>query len=751
MNINAKYICAGKERNTLEKFVNAPYFRKTFAIKKSVKYAVLTITGLGYYELHFNGKNITKGFLAPYRSNPDDIVYFDRYDITKQLSENNVIGVLLGNGLQNCPGGYIWDFDTASFRDVPKICFELEIGYEDGNIEKISSDESIKTAPSPIIFDDLHYGEYYDARLAIEGWNLPDFDDSSWNNAIIAKNPLGEERICEADPIVVREIRKPVCVRECYGGYIYDFGTNEAGVCKLKIRDSKEGQKILMQHFEMMHNGRPFFDNIRFNRNRTDLFQEDIYYCAGKDEETYMPHFTYHGFRYVYVTGITGEQATKDLLTYYIFNSDIKQIGSFSCDNEIVNKLQEATVRSDFSNFHYYPTDCPHREKNGWTADASLSAEQMLLNLTPENSYREWMRNIYKAINEKGQLPGTVPAAPWSYDWGNGPAWDNVIVNLPYYTYIYRGDDSMFEELSEPLMRYLKYLETRLDENNLIAIGLGDWCQPDRDENYFTTPLVVTDSILTADIANKASFIYDVLEQNENASFAKSLAIKVTNAIKTHLIDHDKMTVKGDTQTGQAMALYYGMFESNEYNQAFEHLLKLIADKNDHFDTGVLGGRVIFRVLAENGYADLALKMIIRPDFPSFGNWIIKGSTTLWEDFRRDGDIIHSRNHHFWGDISAWFYTYLAGIRINPTGRNVNEVNIKPCFVNTLNSVTAKHHHLQGEISIDWKRANGIITLNVKLPNSIVGKIILPNGKEFNVDEKNNSLVSDNYMVKIEK
>ena len=146
------------------------------------------------------------------------------------------------------------------------------------------------------------------------------------------------------------------------------------------------------------------------------------------------------------------------MLTYYIFNSDIKQIGSFSCDNEIVNKLQEATVRSDLSNFHYYPTDCPHREKNGWTADASLSAEQMLLNLTPENSYREWMRNIYKAINEKGQLPGTVPAAPWSYTWGNGPAWDNVIVNLPYYTYIYRGDDSMFEELSEPLMRYLKYL-----------------------------------------------------------------------------------------------------------------------------------------------------------------------------------------------------------------------------------------------------------------------------------------------------
>lgn len=570
------------------------------------------------------------------------------------MSEKNAIGVILGNGLQNCPGGYIWGFDTASFVDTPKICFELVIEYENGKTQNIISDDTVKTAPSPIIFDDLYYGEYYDARLEIDKWDLSCFDDSNWENAVIAKNPLGEERVCEADPITNREIRKPVGITECYGGYIYDFGTNESGLCKLKVKDSQVGQKILMQHFEMMHNGRPFFDNIRFNRDRTDNYQEDIYYCAGKDEETYMPHFTYHGFRYVYVTGITGEQATEDLLTYYIFNSDIKQIGTFTCDNEIVNKLQEATVRSDFSNFHYYPTDCPHREKNGWTADASLSAEQMLLNLTPENSYREWMRNIYKAINEKGQLPGTVPAAPWSYTWGNGPAWDNVIVNLPYFTYIYRGDDSMFGELSEPLMRYLKYIETRLDENNLIAIGLGDWCQPDRDENLFTTPLVVTDSILTFDTANKAAFIYDVLGQSENADFAKSLADKVKSAVKTHLINHNDMTVKGDTQTGQAMALYYGMFESDEYNQAFEHLLKLISDKNDHFDTGVVGGRVIFRVLAENGYADLALKMIIRPDFPSFGNWIIKGATTLWEDFRRDGDVIHSRNHHFWGDISAW-------------------------------------------------------------------------------------------------
>lgn len=743
------YIKASEEFCTLEKHIPAPYFRRNFIVSQEMKSAKLKITGLGFYELHFNGVDITKGFLAPYRSNPEHIVYFDEYDVTDNIRVgNNVIAVLLGNGMQNALGAYIWHFDEAPWRSAPKLCFELTIEYQDGNIDTIISDSKTKTKSSPILFDDLHYGEYYDASLEIENWDAADFDDSGWKNAIEAEIPQGECRFCEADPIVLRKELKPISITEYNGGYIYDFGLNNAGLCRMNIKNSESGQKLLLQYFEMLKDGKPYLNNIRFNRDGIiDRYQEDIYYCAGRKEEEYIPHFTYHGFRYVYVTGITPEQAKEDLLTYLVFNSNIEQIGSFVCDDEIANKLQEATVRSDLSNFHYFPTDCPQREKNGWTGDASLSAEQMLLNIKPERSYREWMRNIYKTLNEKGQLPGIIPTTGWGYEWGNGPAWDGVIVNIPYYTYIYRGDKEILKELSEPLMSYLKYLESRLDENNLIAIGLGDWCQIGEQNGCPDAPLVVTDSILTADIAKKSAFIYGLLGEDEKRIFASGLEEKVRNAVRKHLIDSDTMIVKGNVQTSQAMALYYGMFEENEKEKAVAHLLKLVKDKDNHLATGVLGNRAIFRVLADYGYADLAYEMITRPDFPSFGYWITRGATTLWENFFMIDDYpVDSLNHHFWGDFSAWFYTYLAGIKINPSGNDVNEVNISPCFVEKLGYVKAKHILPAGEIEVEWKRIDDEIELNLKVPQGVYGIIDIPKGYMLS-DRNNQSRISTGTYI----
>lgn len=745
------YICAGKEYCTLEKHVPAPYFRKDFMVTGKVKQALLQITGLGFYELHVNGGNITKGYLAPYRSNPEDLVYFDSYDITDRLIPGkNIIAVLLGNGMQNALGAYVWDFDKAPWRSSPKLCFELNIEYANGDTETVVSDTTVKTAPSPILFDDLHYGEYYDARLETAGWDEPEFDDSAWQTALTAQTPNGEVRRCEAEPIVKREERRPVSVTPCDEGYVYDFGLNNAGLCRLHIKNSKAGQKIWLGYFEMLKDGKPFFDNIRFNRDgNIDHYQEDIYYCAGKETETYTPHFTYHGFRYVYVTGITAEQAVPELLTYLVMSSDIRQIGSFICDDDTVNRLQEATVQSDLSNFYYFPTDCPQREKNGWTADAALSSEQMLLNLTPERSYREWMRNIYKAINEKGQLPGIIPTTGWGFDWGNGPAWDNVIVYLPYYTYLYRGDTAILKELSQPLMRYLRYLESRLDENDLIAIGLGDWCQVGQTNGTPDTPLIVTDSILTADIAKKAAFIYGVLGAEKEQQYAKAFENRITAAVKKHLIDHDTRIVKGNTQTAQAMALYYGMFEETERKEAFARLLEMI-DKNDgHMKVGVLGGRVLFRVLADNGCTELALEMITRRDYPSYGNWIEMGATTLWENFflSPDGYPVESLNHHFWGDISAWFYIYLAGIRINPAGHDAREVNIAPCFVEKLNHVKADHVMPAGHLSVEWTRTEKNIQLQISVPETVHGMIKLPNGYEFSDNKQECVLASGVYQI----
>ena len=746
MDFPLNFIKAGDKFTTIEEHVPAPYFRRTFTADKEAASAELIITGLGYYELFVNGKKITKGPLAPYRSNIDDYIYYDSYDIASELSVGkNVIGIMLGNGIRNAPGAYIWDFEKARFRGAPITAFSLTVKYKDGSGETVVSDTETLTAPSPVIFDDLHFGEYYDARLEIPGWNLPYFDDSGWSRAVPAEPPRGEARLCEADPITVRSVIKPVSVTKYTDdSYIYDFGVNTAGLCRLRINGT-EGQKVLMRYFETFVDGEPYFRNNRFDPD--DRFQEDEYYCSGKGTEEYTPHFTYHGFRYVLVSGITAEQANSELLTYLEMSSDIKKTGDFRCSDGTVNKIQEATVRSDTSNFFYFPTDCPQREKNGWTADASLSAEQVLLNLAPEKSYKEWMRNIYKSLNDKGQLPGIIPTGGWGYHWGNGPAWDNVIVYIPYYTYKYCGDRQMLEELAAPLMRYLNYLFSRLDGKGLIAIGLGDWCQVGLIEDQFKTPLVVTDTILTCDIAEKAAFIYGELGMEAQKRFALSLAERTRAAFRENLIDKASLTVEGGTQTAQAMALFYGMFTEEEKARALDVLVKYIHEADDHFDTGVLGGKVIYRVLAENGYVDLAYKMITRPDYPSYGNWIARGATTLWEAFYPENGRILSLNHHFWGDVSAWFYIYLAGMKINPTCRDTTEVDIKPCFAEALSEVSAYHDMPDGKISVSWNRNGSKITLAIEAADKLHGKIGLPAGYAFEDGDTEKELKSGNYTV----
>lgn len=728
MNLIDNFIRRTEEYGDIGRNILAPYFRKTFEILnvESVNSALLYITGLGFYEVHLNGVNITKGYLAPYRSNFDDFVYYDCYDVTDFLcKDKNVLATVLGNGFQNSIAS-TWDFDKAVWRGAPILSFYLEISYSNGEKQVIISDEETKTADSPIIFNDLHYGEYYDARLEIENWDSIEFDDSNWDSAQKAPNPHGELRLCEVEPVVQRGELKPISIIKYAEGYIYDFGVNDAGICKLSIKGEK-GQKILLQHFEKIVDGKPFLNNIKFTPDQR--FQEDEYICSGNGEEVHVPKFTYHGFRYVYVAGITEQQATEELLTFLLLSSNIKAIGSFECNDVVVNKIQDATVRSDISNFFYFPTDCPQREKNGWTADASLSVEQMLLNFAPEKSLEEWLKNIYKAIDDIGRVPGIIPTTGWGYEILNGPAWDGVIVNLPYYIYMYRGDKSVFKDLKIPLMRYLTYLYTLLNEDDLVEYGLGDWCQADTVcESAFDTPAIVTNSILTVDIANKAAFIYEVLGMKEQQEYALNLAQKVRISIRNKLYDTNKSIAICKTQTAQAMAIYYNIFESEEKLKAVENLVKLIRENNDFMKVGVLGGRIIFRVLADYGYADLAYNMITRPEFPSYGNWIKRGATTLWELFTLDDTAKGSLNHHFWGDVSAWFYTYLAGIRINPNLNNVKEVNISPCFVEKLDYVKASHKLPSGEITVEWKRVENGISLEINCPQSIKGNIIL-NGK----------------------
>ena len=735
------FIKATEKYNTFEERIPAYYFRKVFSSPQEGT-ATITVAVCGFYELYFNGARITKGFLSPYLSNTNDYIYYDEYTVTLDAGEN-AIGILLGNGFQNNPGGYIWDFDKADFRSAPMFAMTITQGQQ----TLLHSDEKFKIAPSPIRSDDYRFGEYYDANYEIEGWNQKNFDDSDWKNALPATAPKGELRPANIAPIIMEKEMKPVDIFPCGdGGYIYDFGESNAGVCRLRIHGTK-GQKIELQHADSLKEGDLDLAQIWFVQDSWErdkhIVHKDTYVCSGIGTEEYQPTFTYHGFRYVKVSGITEKQATTELLTYLVYHTELNTRGDFSCSDSVATTLQEMTRRSIVSNFHHFPTDCPQREKNGWTADAALSCEAALINFDPERNYREWMRNICKAQRKDGALPGIIPTAGWGFHWGNGPAWDCVLAYIPYYTYIYRGETEMITDSTQSFLAYLRYLRTRCDGKGLLSIGLGDWCHVGGIQPK--APLILTDSVMAMDIATKMAEMFDAIEMHQPADFARNEAANYKKAIRANLINFDTMSALGDCQSSQAMCLYYGVFCESEQNAAFNKLLEMIHAMEDHLDVGVLGGRVLFHVLSEFGHSDLAFKMITRDDYPSYGNWLKRGATTLWENFLPD--TVSSMNHHFWGDISAWFIKRIVGIQLNPEKNNVNTLKIKPSFTNALNYASAYHDAPSGRITVSWKRENQCIILNVEIPKDCCARAELEPRFCIEDGQRSKSVVSGTYKI----
>lgn len=758
MKFSTKFVAASREYATFEKLVSAPIFRREFELGKA-KSAQITICGLGIYELFINGQRITRGLLSPYLYNPDDILYYDCYDLAPYLNEGkNVIGIWLGNGMNDSFGGQVWEFEKARWRSAPKVAFCLEAELENGEKVEFDSSADLKCTESPIYCDDIRIGEFYDATKEVGDWTNVGYDDSAWRDTIPAETPRGECRLCDVDPILPTREIAPVSVKpgkisldfggthgllkplpdeinngfpegeEIREGFIYDFGVNAAGLCRLHIKNAKPGQKIIMQFGEKLaEDGGLDLRGMTFLPHRYN--HRDIYICKGGDE-TYMPRFTYHGFRYCLVIGIDDSQATSELLTYVVMNTSLKDRSHFKCSDEMANKLWDAAIVSDLANFYHFPTDCPHREKNGWTGDAALSAEQMVMALSPERNWREWMHNIAKSMNDEGAIPGIIPTGGWGFAWGNGPAWDVVLVNLPYYAWIYRGDITIAKENATPILRYINYITTRKDEKGLIHIGLGDWCPAARN-GYVAAPLEFTDTVTCIDICTKAAKLFGALNMKPQQAFAETVRDELYAAARKYLIDTATMSALGRCQTTQAMAIYYDIFTDAEKPFAFARLVELIEKNDGSFDCGILGLRVIFHVLSKFGRTDLAYRMITKTDFPSYGYQIAHGATSIWEDFRLDSDSPNSRNHHFFCDYISWFMKNLVGINVNPYENDASEIRLAPRFIDALDSASGDYDSVGGKVSAEWVREGEDILYTFDIPSGVKAEIVLETGFKF--------------------
>jgi alpha-L-rhamnosidase len=333
---------------------------------------------------------------------------------------------------------------------------------------------------------------------------------------------------------------------------------------------------------------------------------------------------------------------------------------------------------------------------------------------------------------------GIVPTGGWG-GWASGPCWDSVLIYLPYFSYILRGDLRGAKEISGSMLRYFHFITSKLNEKGLIEMGLGDWCAPGK-----TSTLEFAASVTAYDLAKKAAVLYNAMDMDAEAAYVNVFADKMKKNIRKHLCDLDTMTFDNNCQTSQAMAIYYGICDTKEEEQkALSVLLDRIREKDDHMDMGVLGGRVIFRVLADHGYMDLALNMMCRPDGPSYGYMVEAGYNTLLETNFRDTD---SCNHHFWGDISAFMIEYIAGIRPNPELK-IGTMNIAPMFPTKLDHAEGYYNVAEGKVESKWVRNGDEIILTVTAPDGLKGDILTPCGYQFENGNTSTKLASGEYKI----
>ncbi len=693
--------------------IASPLFRKKFEITKPVKYAQAYICGLGLYELFLNGEKVGDHVLDPAFTRYDKHALYVGYDVTEQLQSGaNAVGVMLGNGWFNMHSLAEWDFDKAPWRATPRLLFQLEVEYEDGERVSVVSDASWKSTEGPVRFDCIRNGEYYDAREEKPGWATPVYDDVAWEPVQTVDAPKGALRAQMTLPAKVIQTVQPVAMVEPFPGvYVFDMGQNLTGWAQLRVT-GPAGARVTLKYDERITDA-GLIDQANNVYLHAGLFQTDTYTLKGEGEEVWSPRFVYHGFQYVQVEGFPGTP-TLDSIQAQVVHTDFEQPGHFECANSTLNAIQKNTLWSYVSNFVGYPTDCPHREKNGWTGDAHLAANQAFYNFNPAAAYTKWLGDFADVQKGNGELPGIVPTGGWGF--GIGPSWDCAYILLPWYMYVYRGDVRILETHYESMKAYFSYLDSRQEEG-VIKYGLPDWVPAKT-----STPAAITSTAYYHVDAKLLSRIAAILGKPDEAQSFAQKAEEIKTAFNQKFYNEKTGRYGPGTQTAQATALYQGLVPEAETEKVLKALLRALKRQDDHFDGGILGAKYLPHALTENGYDDLAYTIATHRDFPSWGNFIERNATTLWECW--DGKL--SRNHIMFGDISAWFYDALLGIRPDPEKPGFKHILIQPHCVEGLEWARGECDTPYGAVQSGWRQDAEKIIFEITVPPNTQATFYLP-------------------------
>jgi alpha-L-rhamnosidase len=732
-----------------------PALRRRFEIDGPIARARLYVTALGLYESWINGRRVGDHELAPGWTDYATRVRYQVYDVTDHLHEGeNAIGALLGDGWYCGFVGLVKARENYGRR--PALLAQLEIVHADGSEIRIASDERWRWHASPILASDIMQGETVDARRDLGAWTRPGYDEEAWAAVELAETPAISLDAMSGPPVrAIREL-SPVKDPPSRKGHplfaprwIFDLGQNMVGRVRLRVR-GEEGTTIQLRHAEVLdENGELYTENLR------DARATDTFTLRGTGEvETFEPHFTFHGFRYVEVSGHLKESAIEEL-TGVVLCSDMPETGVFSCSDADLNQLQSNIVWGQRGNFVDVPTDCPQRdERLGWTGDAQVFVRTASFNMEVAGFFSKWLLDLEDAQAEDGRIPPVAPVTgtgPMPRLDG-GPAWADAVVICPWTIHRCFGDRRLLEERWESMAAYIDFLERRFPDGIRAHPsidpwgGFGDWVALDgtvrHEDRLGGTPKDLIGTAFLSYSARRLAEIARAIDRPEEEKRYRELSSSVRDAFRRRFVTPDGL-VAGNTQTSYVLALHFDLLEDHERETTASALAHNV-EQHRHLTTGFVGTPYLLHVLTRTGRLDLAYRLLLRREFPSWLFPVVKGgATTIWE--RWDGwteergffdPEMNSFNHYAYGAVGEWLYGTVAGLDLDPDVSGWSRARLAPRpplhpglpDPPLLTGARAALETIQGGYAVEWSIEGERFRLDAQVPAGCSARVELPDG-----------------------
>ncbi|MDR1861058.1 MAG: glycoside hydrolase family 78 protein [Bacteroidales bacterium] len=698
----------------------ARYFRKEFDAKEKPAKATLYISGLGLYKLYLNGQKTGDCELSPTPTDYIKVVKYNTFDVTDAITAGrNAIGTILGNGRY-----FSFRQPGAKHFGKPRMLLQLEIEYADGSKQTVVSDDTWKvTANGPIIANNEYDGEEYDARKEMPGWNATGFDDSKWLPAELVAAPDGKIEAQLNANIKVMEELAPKSIKELTPGtWILDMGQNMVGWLQMRVT-GPAGTAVKLRFAETVNaDGSLYMANLRSAK------VTDVYTLKGSAPETWEPMFTYHGFRYVEITGFPGTPQPADFTGKVVYD-EMETTGLFTTSDATINQVYKNAYWGIRGNYRGMPTDCPQRdERMGWLGDRAVGSHGESFIFNNHNLYAKWLDDIEQAQREDGSIPDVAPNY-WPI-YSDNMTWPGAYIIIANMLYEQFGDSQPLTKHYESMKKWMAYMHDKHTADHIVTKDTyGDWCMPPEKPELIHSkdPARKTDGAVLS-----TTFYYRMLTllehfanlqgKTDDAKAFSTEAKVVKDAYNAKFFDSKTAQYSNNTVTANLLSLCYGMVPDGFEDKVFANIVeKTEHDFASHISTGLVGVQWLMRGLSDHGRADLALKIATNRDYPSWGYMLENDATTIWELWNGNtaDPAMNSHNHvMLLGDLIVWYYEYLAGIRNAPGSAAFEQIVMRPHVVNGLTSVNASYKSVRGLIKSSWKNATDKVLKDISVPIS---------------------------------